>query len=154
MNKNDDSFNTLIPFDVVLIYFYKYVWILCLSMALFFLYGYSDYSFYGGEYRIIWLVMGVLFLILIFILTNIFKRALYSIVYNNKILKQISYKFEREIIIGWEDIVSIERHYKFAPKSRVIKSINGTKIKLWTEDKGYKELMELLKSKAINLRNG
>lgn len=153
MNENDEIFNTLIPFDIGLIYFYKYGWILFLCMTLFFLYGYSDYSFHGGDYRIVWLIMGILFLILVFTLPYIFKRALYSIVCNNNVLKKISYKMGRETIIRWEDIVSIERPYKFAPIARMIKTINGTKIELSTRDKGYRELMELIKVKAINLRN-
>ena len=79
-------------------------------------------------------------------------NLIYSIEVDEKGITKTYYKSNKEINIRWGDIVSVEKSpMKIPLQLRLIKSSKGEAIDVLSPQKGYRELINLIKQRATNI---
>ena len=137
-----------IPQSKELLFLYRFGWLICLAVSTFFLYGYLV------ENSISSMIMAIIFVISAILSPFLFKPLIYSIEANEEGIKKIGYNTDKEVKIAWEDIVSVEKApMKIPIVLRLIKSDKGKEIiDISTAEKGYGELIDLIKKRAANAK--
>lgn len=137
----------IIPQSKELLFWYKFGWVVCLAIGTFFLYVYLDENLISN------MVMALLFFLFAILSPFLFKQLVYSIEADEEGIKKVCYRSDKEVKIKWEDIVSVEKSPMKIPITlRLIRSNKGKEIDIGTPQRGYGELIDLIKKRAKNIK--
>jgi len=141
-NKVNDRLLVIAPSKIVLI-FYRYGWLLCLPISTLCVFAFVIKGQTSS------LILAIIFLLISVFVPFVFKSLLHSIEASEFGIRKINYKGDEAVKICWRDIVSVDRSpIKIPIFLRFIKSNNGDTIDIGTDQKGYSELIELIRQRA------